>query len=113
MNLCLECNRKISDNVFNYSINKYGIPLCIEHQDWIEYMETKTTFEAIRLYFALKKRGVPAQMEKFDGFKQIDIAIPEAKVNIEVDGKHHNYDKQQALADLKRTYYSFLKGISL
>ncbi|MGV3538350.1 MAG: DUF559 domain-containing protein [Rufibacter sp.] len=66
--------------------------------------------EAIRLYFALKNRGVPAQLEKFDGFKHIDIAIPEAKVNIEVDGGHHNYNTKQALADLKRTYFSFLKG---
>ncbi|WP_425269405.1 DUF559 domain-containing protein [Leptospira koniambonensis] len=46
----------------------------------------------------------------YDGFKHIDIAIPEAKVNIEVDGGHHNFDKKQALADLKRTYYSFKKG---
>jgi very-short-patch-repair endonuclease len=53
---------------------------------------------------------VPAQLEKFDGFKHIDIAIPEAKVNIEVDGSHHNYSTKQALADLKRTYHSFLKG---
>ena len=25
-------------------------------------------------------------------------------------GGHHNYDYKQALADLKRTYYSFKKG---
>lgn len=73
-------------------------------------MENQTTFETIRLYFALKERGVPAEMEKFDGYKHIDIAIPEAKINIEVDGKHHNYQKRQALTDLKRTYYSFVKG---
>ncbi|WP_245576603.1 hypothetical protein [Flexithrix dorotheae] len=110
MELCLECGRNISDNVFNFSVKKYGIPLCMEHQNWIDYMETETTFEVIRLYFALKKKGVPAQMEKFDGYKHIDIAIPEARVNIEVDGKHHNYSKKQALADLKRTYFSFIKG---
>jgi very-short-patch-repair endonuclease len=49
-------------------------------------------------------------LEKFDGFKTIDIAIPLAKINIEVDGVHHNANSQQALADLKRTYYSFLEG---
>jgi len=73
-------------------------------------MSTQTTEEALKLYFALKKRGVPAELEKFDGYKHIDIAIPEAKINIEVDGKHHNSNNRQALADLKRTYFSFLKG---
>lgn len=107
---CLECNINLSYNAFNYSKNKYGIPLCREHQNWINFMENQTTFETIRLYFALKERGVPAEMEKFDGYKHIDIAIPEAKINIEVDGKHHNYQKRQVLTDLKRTYYSFVKG---
>jgi len=49
-------------------------------------------------------------MEKYDGYKHIDIIIQEAKVNIEVDGLHHNYNPSQALADLKRTYFSFLDG---
>ncbi len=68
------------------------------------------TEEAKRLFYELKKRGVPAELEKFDGYKHIDIAIPEAKFNIEVDGMHHNFSSKQALADLKRTYYSFKKG---
>jgi very-short-patch-repair endonuclease len=110
MTCCTECYSPINGNVANYSINKFGIPLCVEHQHWVEFMSQQSTLEAIRLYFALKQRGVPAQLEKFDGYKHIDIAIPEAKVNIEVDGGHHNYDTKQALADLKRTYFSFLKG---
>lgn len=110
MENCFECNRSLNPAVFNYSVNNFGIPLCIEHQDWVKYMATQTTLETIRLYFELKKRGVPAEMEKFDGYKHIDIAIPEAKVNIEVDGGHHNYSTQQALADLKRTYHSFRRG---
>ena len=109
-NFCIECERDIYTNEFLYSVERFGIPLCREHQGWIQFMSTQTTFEAIRLYFALKLRGVPAEMEKFDGFKHIDIAIPEAKINIEVDGGHHNYNDSQALADLKRTYFSFLKG---
>lgn len=57
----------------------------------------------------LRKHGWNASLEKCDGFKHIDIAIVEVKVNIEVDGKQHQ-DSRQALADLKRTYYSFKKG---
>lgn len=110
MYYCVECNISINQQVFDYSVANFGLPLCYEHQMWIKEMEMVSTLETIRLYFALKLRGVPACLEKFDGFKHIDIAIPDAKVNIEVDGAHHNLSTQQALSDLKRTYYSFLKG---
>ncbi len=53
---------------------------------------------------------MPAELDKWDGFKTIDITVTDAKVNIEVDGNHHNFNHQQALSDLKRTYYSFQKG---
>lgn len=68
------------------------------------------TQEAKKLYYALKRRGIQAELEKCDGFKHIDIAITSARLNIEVDGRHHNYNPDQALADLKRTYYSSAKG---
>jgi very-short-patch-repair endonuclease len=60
--------------------------------------------------FSLKKRGVPAELEKFDGYKTIDIAVVDAKVNIEVDCHQHISNPKQALADLKRTYFSLQKG---
>ncbi|MFP9115766.1 endonuclease domain-containing protein [Flavobacterium sp. RHBU_3] len=107
---CLECDGYISYVVTNFSLSSYGIPLCVSHQRWIEGIKSMTSSETIRLYFALKSRGVPVEIEKFDGYKHIDIAIPEAKMNIEVDGIQHNLSAQQALSDLKRTYYSFLKG---
>ncbi|MDH6309805.1 hypothetical protein M2451_002011 [Dysgonomonas sp. PFB1-18] len=110
MNNCLECNCTISEQVHDFSNRKYGISLCIPHQQWLEDVEKISTWQTITLYFALKTRGVPAELEKFDGFKHIDIAITDARVNLEIDGGHHNYDTKQAMADLKRTYYSFLKG---
>lgn len=54
--------------------------------------------------------GFDAKLEQWDKHKHIDIAIPKLKVNIEVDGGQHNFSEKQALADLKRTYYSFKKG---
>ena len=107
-NGCIECNEYLEKKVYHYSIENFGAPLCYHHQHWIRGVQT-TDF-ARDLYFALRQRGVPAQLEKDDGFKSIDIAIPECKINIEVDGKHHNTNAKQALADLKRTYHSFLKG---
>jgi len=107
---CLECSQSLTTGVMDFSIDNFGIPLCMNHQKWVQQMESQTTEETLRLYFALKERGVPAEIEKFDGYKHIDIAILEAKINIEVDGRHHNYNTNQARADLKRTYHSFLKG---
>jgi very-short-patch-repair endonuclease len=109
---CLECDCPIQRDVFNYSNANFGVSLCRPHQNWIKQhiKSGKTTAEAFILYFALREFGVNAELEKYDGFKTIDIAIEEAKVHIEVDGRHHNSDSRQALADLKRTYYSFKKG---
>jgi very-short-patch-repair endonuclease len=72
--------------------------------------ESYSTPEARELGRLLKNYGWKVELEKWDGHKHIDIAITEAKVNIEVDGKQHNLSPKQALADLERTYYSFKKG---
>lgn len=108
--VCLECGCDLNWDVFKYSSQNFGVPLCRGHQDWIRDLPYETTDETIALYFALRNRGVPAKLELDDGYKTIDIAIPDAKINIEVDGRHHNYNPRQAMSDLKRTYYSFLKG---
>lgn len=107
-NGCIECNTYLDKKVWNYSLDLFGAPLCYHHQDWIRGI--KSPGEARELYFALRRRGVPAQLEKYDGFKAIDIAIPECRVNIEVGGLQHHYNPRQALDDLQRTYFSFLKG---
>ncbi len=109
---CIECKEVINTTVFNFSTSNFGTPLCMTHQDLLrEKMQSnKITTESLMLYFALKQREVPAHLEKYDGFKTIDIAVPHARVNIEVDGPQHNMSPKQALADLKRTYFSFKKG---
>ena len=72
--------------------------------------EDKSTPRQRKLYYALKKEGVPAKLELNDGYKTIDIAVPDAMMNIEVDGIPHNSFGQQALSDLRRTYYSMKRG---
>ena len=111
---CIECNKHIDNRVYNYSTENFGHPMCIPCQNWFKDMveHSSATNESIDLYFALKRRDVPAILEKNDGFKTIDIAVPHAKVNIEVDGAHHNYSSEQAMRDLHRTLYSFKKGYS-
>ncbi|MEM2131361.1 MAG: DUF559 domain-containing protein [Candidatus Woesearchaeota archaeon] len=106
---CNNCKENITYEEYNYSMNNYNRALCRKCQN-LDNNENKATPLAKKLYSALKKKGVPAKLELYDGHKHIDIAIPDAKVNIEVDGGHHNFDYKQALSDLKRTYYSFKKG---
>ena len=106
---CLECGIQIDNQVYAYSNKKFLFALCRKHQEWLKGYG-KASPESKSLYFALKVRGISAELEKFDGFKTVDIVVSDAQVNIEVDGKHHSYKPSQALTDLKRTCYSFKNG---
>lgn len=69
-----------------------------------------STPQAKALYDALIKRRIKCELEKWDGHKHIDIAIPWAKLNVEIDGMQHYTDPRQMTADCQRTYYSTQKG---
>lgn len=121
---CNDCDEDINSKEAKYSKEKYGIYLCRDCQKnyskstKIKVISKQTikpipTTEAKKLYDELKRIGVDIKsknLEKWDGHKHIDLAIPKAKLNIEVDGSQHNLSSEQALRDLKRTYYSFKKG---
>jgi len=107
---CLHCHRHIDERVLKFSTSRFKYPLCIPCQEWYISKPITTSSEAIELYLSLRLRGVPAELEKFDGHKTIDIAVAGAKVNIEVDGPHQQYKFQQALSDLQETLHSFRKG---
>jgi len=62
--------------------------------------------QAINLYKALTNRGIKCRMEAWDEHKHIDISIPWAKIDIEVDGLQHYTDPEQIKADFRRSYYS-------
>lgn len=114
--VCSECKKSIPQREVNYSVKHYGTTLCRDCQKnsskekSYQKKKGKSTDEAIKLCEILIKMGFKAQLEKYDGYKHIDIAIPNVKVNIEVDGMQHSYSEKQALADLKRTFYSWKKG---
>jgi very-short-patch-repair endonuclease len=69
-----------------------------------------TTPQAQLLHDALIARGIKCTLEKWDGNKHIDIAIPWARINIEIDGNHHYINPNQMTSDLQRDYYSARKG---
>jgi very-short-patch-repair endonuclease len=108
--ICCHCNESISPRVYSFSMENFELPLCIPCQEEFKIKSQKATPIAVALYKQLKKRGVPAELEKWDGTKTIDIAVVDAKVNIEVDGSQHNFNADQAMRDLLRTLLAFKKG---
>lgn len=98
---CSICKNKITEDVYRYSVNNFGKALCRKHQG---------TRQAKKLYCALKKRWVNCELEAYDGYKHVDISIPQAKLNIEIDGKHHFTNPERLYSDLKRDYWSTKNG---
>ena len=70
------------------------------------------TKEAFDLKEALEQKGVRVYIELDDGHKHVDLAIPKAKLNIEVDGIQHLTNPYQIMADLNRGYYSHKSGFN-
>lgn len=64
------------------------------------------TQEEIDLKKALENLGVRVLSQVPDGHKHIDLAIPDARINIEVDGPKHLTDPNQIVKDLLRSHYS-------
>jgi very-short-patch-repair endonuclease len=73
---------------------------------------TIITSQAIKLSEALKDRGIHNELESDDGHKHVDISIPWAKLNLEVDGGYHLTNSEQWFRDLKRDLYSHNEGKS-
>jgi len=76
----------------------------------ITHPKPEPTKIALELKEALENLGVEVKMEPFDGYKYIDMEIPKAKLDIEVDGIHHLTSSEQILKDLNRGYWSNQDG---
>jgi very-short-patch-repair endonuclease len=73
--------------------------------------QNEPTPQARRLHEALKERGIFNKLEPFDGYKHVDISIPWAKLNIEIDGKYHLTFPEHLFRDLQRDACSHNDGI--
>lgn len=49
--------------------------MCLDCQKTFRERSDRSTKDAVKLYVALRRRGVYAELEKYDGFKTIDIAV--------------------------------------
>src|SRR5882757_9082745 len=83
---CCNCSIPIDGRVSSYSLENFDYTLCIPCQRMLQDKWDSTTRHALSLYFLLRKKGIPAELEKCDGYKTIDIAVTDARLNIEVDG---------------------------
>ena len=70
----------------------------------------RPTPEAKALSRALQEYGLRVLVEVGDGYKHVDLALPDARINIEVDGTQHLANPDQILRDLARSHYSDLLG---
>ena len=66
----------------------------------------KSTPQAIALYKALQVRRISSKLEVWDGYKHIDLSIPWARMDVEIDGFQHYVSAKQIESDLERSYYS-------
>jgi hypothetical protein len=104
---CVECKQPISRGVDEFSQRLYGHSLCMKDQYLLG--ESGASGKAVDLYLALKSRNFPVVLEHFDGFKQVDLAIP-GKLYIEVCMSYH-HSGRQAMKDLSFSVYSQEKKI--
>jgi very-short-patch-repair endonuclease len=106
---CNVCRETISEEVYEYSKKHFGRALCMSHQKIAKADasgSSKITPQARRLSDALRERGIKNKLEAYDGYKHVDISIPWARLNIEIDGKQHLLNSKQLYSDLKRDSYS-------
>jgi very-short-patch-repair endonuclease len=69
------------------------------------------TPQAKKLQEALEKQGIKIISEYYDGYKHVDLFLPEARIAIEVDGLQHVSDPKQIMTDFQREHYSKLNNI--
>jgi len=65
----------------------------------------------LELVEALRKRGIRVETEFDDGFKSIDIFLPDVNIAIEVDGSQHVTNPKQIISDFSREHYSDQKNV--
>ncbi len=119
---CAVCERAISEKEAEISQKHYGFSVCMSCRVRAEELSKEqreglnTTPLQVLFYLALKRRNIEAELEyedkddKGEVKKTVDIAVPVAKVFIELDDAHHFSTPKQNIADLQRSYHSYIKG---
>ncbi len=107
VNFCEICNVRLPKSEFDYSMEHFGKSLCMVHQK-----EKRASSHALKMYDALKKRGIDCELEPYTVHKHFDISIKNAKLNIGIDGEHHSLDPEQLHLDLISDENSLKEGFA-
>lgn len=107
---CVRCSYKIDERIYKFSSKELGYSLCFNCQEWFKSGPANISKHAKLFALELQSRNVNLEMEKNDGFKHIDIAIPSYFLNLEIDGSQHYTNVEQCTSDIKRTCRSLEKG---
>lgn len=102
-------NIKTDTEIKNVNADIKQLVESVENED-VAKTSNSPTPQAQALHDALVARGIKCKLEQWDGHKHIDIAIPWARMNIEIDGTQHYLDPKQVVSDYQRSYYSMIKG---
>jgi len=98
---CAVCKAQIDKQTYEFSYKNFNKGLCSNHQG---------TQQQRDLYFALKKRGIPCEFEAYDGYKNIDIAIHDIKLYIEIGETLDLSDYNKFLDDLRKDRFTSQGG---
>jgi very-short-patch-repair endonuclease len=94
-----------------FSEEKSGSAMVNEPNLAMANRQNEPTPQAKSLHEALNKRDIHNELEFGDGHKRVDISIPSARLNVEIDGKYHLTDPEHLFRDLERDSYSHSDGI--
>jgi hypothetical protein len=104
---CLECGLPVSPGMQSFSRHVYGHSLCMRDLYLLE--ESGVPARVVDLYLALKAKKFPLLLDYFDGFRRVDMAVPDT-LYIEVTGTDQ-YNFQDLLSELMGTDGNFQKNI--
>jgi hypothetical protein len=96
---CLECGLPVSEGLYTFSQHVYGHSLCM--RDLYVLEESGIQARVIDLYLALKSRKFPLELGHFDGYRRVDMAIPDT-LYIEITGSGQD-EFQEILSELMGT----------
>ena len=82
---CRNCHHLTNEREIEYPIYRLGYTLCESCQQQLQQKMLCTSEETLLLYFALRDRKVPAELEQAEGYKLADISIARARINIAVE----------------------------
>jgi very-short-patch-repair endonuclease len=76
------------------------------YQIFMNHLTRTPTPQAQKLADALRQRDITVITEYDDGYKHVDIYLPQNQMYIEVEGLQHFVKAKQIISDLQRDYYS-------